>query len=120
MEDLTVKGLAQSSPEISESGLTWQMGVPNAGIEPIMFSLFSVMDRVEEGLHIGCLLKVAEQLDEKQGDGVIGKATETIFMCHDRADEGKIHQGGYKPSQTPYYTAIGVDFNVSSPVGILR
>ena len=65
MEDLIVEGLAQPSPEISEGSLTWQMRVSNASVEAIMFSLFSVMDRVEEGLHIGVLFKVAEQLHEK-------------------------------------------------------
>jgi len=118
MEDLIVEGLAQPSPEISEGSLTWQMRVSNASVEAIMFPFFPVMDRVKEGLHIGGLFKVAEQLDEKQTNRVIGKTTDAISMRHNRADEGKIHQGGYEPRQAPYYTAIGMDLNVSPSVDI--
>jgi len=118
MEDLIVKAFSQPSSEISEGSLTWQMRVSNASVEPIMLSFFPVMDGVEEGFHIGRFFKVTEQLDEKQTNRVIGKTTDAISMRHNRADEGKIHQGGYEPRQAPYYTAIGMDLNVSPPVDI--
>lgn len=119
MEDLIVKALAQACPEISEGGLTWQMGVSNASIEPIMLSLFPVMDGVKESLHIGELFKVAEQIDEKQANRIIGEPGDAILVCHYGTDEGKVNEGGYESGQATDYTAIGMDLNISSPIGIL-
>jgi len=94
------------------------MGIRNTGIESIVFPPFTIMNYLEEGLHIGIFFEVAKQLKQEEADRIIGESDGFIPMGDDGSDEGEIDQGGDESGEPPDDTSIGMDFDVSSLVGV--
>ena len=94
------------------------MGGVDTGIEPEMFSPFSIANNVYEVLQGGILFKMAKEFQQKKTDGIIGHAGESILMGDNGADKGEINQRSDKPGKASSDPAIGINFDVPALVCI--
>jgi hypothetical protein len=60
---------------MSEIGLTGEMSQGDTGIEAIRLPLFFIPNDGEESLKIRELLKVSEEFEEEEADGIIGMSS---------------------------------------------
>ena len=94
------------------------MGILDPCIEPIMFSFLPVSDYFHEGFHVREFFKVAEQFKQEQAHRVIGESKGLVFMGDNKSNKGEIYQGRDESGKPSGNTAIGMDFDVSSFVGV--
>ncbi len=94
------------------------MSSVDTGIESIMFSFFPVSDYFHEGLHVREFFKVAEQFKQEQAHRIIGTSQRFVFMRNNGSNKGEIYQGSNESGKPSGNTAIGMDFDVSSFVGV--
>ena len=94
------------------------MGILDPCIEPIMFSFLPVSDYFHEGLHVREFFKVAEQFKQEQAHRIIGESKDLVFMGDNRSNKGEICQGRDESGKPSGNTAIGMDFDVSSFIGV--
>jgi len=119
MEDAIIQGFAQAIFEIGEGGLTGDKTITNACIEAVVLSFNGIAHHMKKGFHVGILFEVAEQFDQKQADGVVGEANETIPVGYDGSHKGKIYQRRDESCKAADDAAVRVDFNISGLVGVL-
>lgn len=97
---------------MSESTLTGDKPIADAGIDPVVLSINRVVQHIKEGFHIGVLFEVAEQFHQKETDRVIAESDETIGVSYNGADKREIYHGrdeSGKPADDP---AIRMDFDI--------
>jgi hypothetical protein len=75
---------------------------------------------MHEGFHVGIFFEIPKQLKQEKTDRVIGKPQGLISMGNNGSDEREVYKGGDKSGKPAYDTPIGMDFDVTSLVGILR
>jgi hypothetical protein len=75
LRDFNIETFSQAIFEMSEIGLTGNMGTRDTGIEAIMFSLFFIPDSREEGFQVRELLQITKQLQKKETDWIISMAS---------------------------------------------
>lgn len=92
----------------------------DTGIEPKMFSPFSIVNDVYEVLQGGILFKMTKEFQQEETDGIIGHAGERILMGDNGTDKGEINQRSDKPGKTSSDPAIGMNFDVPTLVCVSR
>lgn len=95
------------------------MGIFDPCVETVMFPLYLISDDLNEGLYAGVFLEVSEQLEQEKTDRVIGESSGLVFMSDDGSNKREIHKRRNELGKSTDYTAIGVDFDIASLVGIL-
>jgi hypothetical protein len=96
------------------------MGILDASVESIMPPLASIANYFYEIFHAGVFFEITKQFQQEKADRVIGTSQRLVFMRNNGSNKGEVYQGSDKPGQTAGNTAIGMDFDVSSFVNILR
>lgn len=92
--------------------------IADACIKPVVLSFDWIACHVKEGFHVGVLFEIAEELQQKETDRVIGEAQEGILVGHNGPDEREVYKRGDKSRKPAADTAIGVNFDVAPLVGI--
>jgi len=96
VEDSVVKLLPQTFLEVGEGGLAGDIFRIDPGVKAVMPSPLPVPDYLREGLHVGVFFEVAEKIEKKKTDGIIGDPGDGISMSDQGTDERKVNQGGHK------------------------
>jgi hypothetical protein len=97
MKDLIVKFLPQPVLEVGEGGLAGDVLKVDPGVKTVMPPPVSVPEYLDEGLHVRIFFDMAEKIQKKKTDRIVGDADQGILICDQGADEGEIDQGGNKP-----------------------
>jgi len=80
--------------------------------------LFPIPDDFNEGFHVGIFFEVTKQLKQEKTNRIIGESKNLISMGNDRSNKGEVYQGRDESRKPAYNTSIGIDFNISSLVGV--
>jgi len=91
-----VKFLPESFLEVGEGGLAGDIFRIDPGVKAVMPSPLPVPDYLREGLHVGVFFEVAEKIEKKKTDGIIGDPGDGISMSDQGTDKRKVNQGGHK------------------------
>ena len=92
VKDLIVKLLPQTFFEIGESGFTGDVLAGDPGVKTKVLSPFPVMQRLHEGFHVGILFQMAEEIQKKKADRIVGDPDQTVPMGDDGTDKREIYQ----------------------------
>jgi len=96
VKDSVVKLLPQTFLEVGEGGLAGDIFKVDPSVKAVMSSPFPIPKDLREGFHVGVFFKVAEKIEKKKADGIIGDSGYGISMSDQGTDEGEVYQGGYK------------------------
>jgi len=92
MKDAVVKIFSQSFLEVGEGGFAGDVFKADPGVKAVMFSPLPVPDHLHEGLHVGIFFNMAEEIQKKKTDGIIGNPNQGVLMRDQGTDKGKIYQ----------------------------
>jgi len=92
VKDLIIVNLPKSLFEIGEGGLARNVIGGYSSIKTVMFAPLSVPEHFHKAFHIGEFFDMAEEIQKKKADRVVGDSGYGILGSDQRADEGKIHQ----------------------------
>ena len=92
MENLIVEFLPQPFFKIRKSGFAGDVPAVNAGVKTKVFPLIPVSQHCCEGFHVGVFFEVAEEIQQKKADGIIGKPDQAILMGDNGTDKRKVYQ----------------------------
>ena len=118
VKDLIVKVLPQTLFKIGESGFTGNVLVADAGVKTKVLSTFPVTHRLHEGFHVGILFEMAEEIQQKKADRIVGDPDQTVPMGDDGTDKRKIHQGRNKPGKPAFQSAVVMDADIPALIGV--
>jgi len=92
VKDLIVKFLPQTFFKIGESGFTGNVLAGDPGVKTKVLSPFPVMQRLHEGFHVGILFEMAEEIQKKKADRIVGDPDQAVPMGNDGTDKREIYQ----------------------------
>jgi len=87
VEDLVVTNLPQPPLEIGEGGLARDMIRCYPSIKTVMLSPFSVPEHFHKAFHIGEFFNMAEEIQKKEADRIVGNSGNGIRGSDQGADE---------------------------------
>jgi hypothetical protein len=118
VKDLIVKLLPQTFFKIGESGLTGNVPVADPGVKTKVLSPFPVMQRLHEGFHVRILFEMAEEIEKKKADRIVGDSDQAVPIGDDGTDKRKIHQGRNKPGKSSLDSPIVMDADIPALVNV--
>jgi len=120
MKDAVVKILPQTVFEVGEGSFTGDIVKVDSGIKTVMPSPFPISDHLHEGLHIRKLFDIPKEVQDKKAYGIVGDSRYGVPMGDQRADEGKIYQGGNESCESSLYSSVRMDADVPSFITVFR
>jgi len=120
MKDVIVSFFSDALAEVGEGSFGGDVE-SNAGIAPIFTSSFLIPQHSEKGVHVGVVVNIPEQVQEKESHRVIaGRAEDTVSIRHQGADKGEINQGGDYPGIAALDIPVGLYTYEAFLKGVLR
>jgi len=120
MKDVVVSLLSDALAEVGEGSFGGDV-VDNAGIVPIFTPSFLLPQHRQKGVHVRMVVNIPEQVQEKERHRIIaGRPKDAVGIRRQRADKGKVNQGGDHTCISALYIPLGVDRNELFPEDILR
>jgi hypothetical protein len=120
MKDVIVSLLSDALAEVGE-GSFGRDAFNNAGIAPIFTSSFRFPKHCQKGVHVRVVVNIPEQIQEKERHRIIaGRSKDAVGIRRQRADKGKVNQGGDHTGISTLYIPPGIDKNEAFSEDILR
>lgn len=93
MKNLLVAAFTEAGAEVGEGGAAGD-GIKKSGKVPIGLTLLGIAQDGEEMVDVGDFVEIAEQVEKKEGDGIVARTSENgVGIGGDGANEGKIDKG---------------------------
>jgi len=120
MKDVIVSFFSDALAEVGEGSFGGDVG-SNTGIVPIFTPSFLFPKHRQKGVHVRMVVNIPEQVQEKERYRIIaGRPKDAVGIRRQRADKGKVNQGGDHTGISALYIPLGVDRNELFPEDILR
>ena len=120
MKDVIVSFFSDALPEVGEGSFGGDVGI-NAGKAPIFTSPFLIPQDGQKGVHVGVVVNIPKQVQEKEGNRIIaGRTEDAVGIGRQGADKGEVNQVGDHACISARYIPPRVDKNEAFPEDILR
>jgi len=120
MKDVVVSFFSDALAEVGKGSFGGDVE-SNAGIAPIFTSSFLIPQHSEKGVHVGVVVNIPEQVQEKESHLVIaGRTKDAVDVRHQGPDKGEVNQGDNHTCISTLYIPAGIDKNEAFLKGVLR
>jgi len=120
MKDVIVSFFSDALAEVGEGSFGGDVE-SNAGIAPIFTSSFLLPKHRQKGVHVGVVVNIPEQVQEKECHRVVaGRAKDAVGIRHQGPDKGEVNQGDDHACISALYIPSGIDKNEAFPEDVPR
>jgi hypothetical protein len=112
MEDFIVQRNPEPGLEVGKGAFGGDIVHVNASVGAICPAFVFIPQIFEKPVHVGVLIDISEQFQQKHRRGIIGWRTlQGISVSGQGPDKGKIDQGDDHPCESTLDIPVGHDFN---------